>query len=303
MTVWEAARRWLRGRRGEDVSVPVPVETGPALRRARSLCVAGGKGGTGKSTVSAALAAGLARTGRVLLVDGDLGMGNAHLLQDAVPRWTLVDVVHGRVGAREALVPCGPGLDLLAGGSGYSRVANLEPSELARLAAGVGSLEGDYDWLLVDAAAGISRQTLELAAACDRVLLVTTPDVTALTDAYAFLKVFLAQGARRMPELVLNRERTREEGDEALRRIADTARRFLGVELWSVARLPEDDAARLALRRREPVPVAAPSSELARALERLVGELELQEDEPVDTTWGERLLRGLAARSSTGAGG
>jgi MinD-like ATPase involved in chromosome partitioning or flagellar assembly len=133
-----------------------------------SLCIASGKGGTGKSVVTASLAALFAPRGRTLLVDADFGVGNAHILHDVAPRATCVDVVEGGLGVREALVACGKDLDLLAAGSGVPRMAELSSYELHVLASGLREVESSYRYVLVDSAAGVSHQTMAFARAVRR---------------------------------------------------------------------------------------------------------------------------------------
>ena len=152
------------------LAVPVPTEAVPAFRRsvltplgpprAASLCVASGKGGTGKSVVAASLACQLADRGRTLILDADFGVGNAHILQDVTPTATLVEVALGQASVRDALVPCSGRIDLLGAGSGVPRMAELSRYEVQLIASGLEQVETDYRYLLVDSAAGISRQTL-----------------------------------------------------------------------------------------------------------------------------------------------
>lgn len=235
-----------------------------------SLCIASGKGGTGKSIVTAALAAHFAERGRTLLVDADFGVGNAHILQDVSPELTCVDVIEGRVGVAEALVNCGEGLDLLAAGSGVPRMSELSSCELHVLASGLGQLEPGYRTLLIDSAAGVSHQTLAFARACDALLVVTTSDLTAMTDAYAFLKLYFAGRAGAKALLLVNRAASAEEAEEVTRRIARVGERFLGTAPRCVGWLPHDPAVSACVNRRGPVTRLEPGSEVARAL-RTVG--------------------------------
>lgn len=257
-------------------SAPARRGPSPQARHAPSICIVSGKGGTGKTTLTASLAHLFAQRRRTLLLDADLGVANAHILQDVTPTRTLVDVVEGRCTVREVVVPVEPDLALIGGGSGFSRMAGLTELELELVAAGLSDLEREADLLLVDSAAGLSAQTVTFAAASDLVLLVTTPDLTAITDAYAFLKVFL----RRRPEgdvlLVVNRARDEAQGDQAARRIVDVSHKFLGRSPRWIGTLPEDDAAFRSTQRRRPVARAEPDSALARGI---AGIRDLLEDE------------------------
>lgn len=247
-----------------------PARSGPT-DRARSICVASGKGGTGKSSVAASLATLLARRGRTLLLDADLGCANAHILQDVHPEYSFADVIAGDRGIADIVTPCHEGLDLLPGGSGFARLAGLRTYELEMIGRGLSRLEPDYEHLVVDSAAGLSRQTVAFAAACDMTLLVTTPDVTAMTDAYAFLKVFVrqcgVQGIERpMPLLVVNRAADAAEGESVARRLQDVVMKFLGQRMEYLTALPDDRAAFRCTQRRTTIVQGEPDSELALAL-------------------------------------
>jgi flagellar biosynthesis protein FlhG len=203
------------------------------------------------------------------LIDADLGVGNAHILQDLHPERTLIDVVQGRVEMAEARTHCRDGLDLLAGGSGVSSVASLAPVELRLLANGLARLDDQYSFQIIDSAAGISDQTLALAAASDIVLVVTTPDVTAMTDAYALLKVLFSKGYDGIPLVVVNRVTEPGEGERVAARIAQVSERFLRRELRWIGNLPEDRAVVRSVAARQPVSLCEPASEVAHALQQL----------------------------------
>ncbi|MBI1381566.1 MAG: AAA family ATPase [Planctomycetaceae bacterium] len=259
-----------------------------AARRpaAHSLCVASGKGGVGKTAVAASLAQLFARLGSTLIVDGDLGVGNAHILQDVQPERHLGDVVCGRVSLRDALVSCEPHLDLVCGGSGLPHLAHLEPSERRLLALGLADVQRDYRAMLVDCGAGVSDQTLDFAEGSDGTLLVTTPDVTALTDAYAFYKVLLARQPDALVWLVVNRAQDAAEAQRVLERFEHVSRRFLGASPKGIGWIPDDPAVRAAVNRRRAVVRAEPTSPSSRALAELFA----------------RLVRELSAREPAGLG-
>jgi flagellar biosynthesis protein FlhG len=270
---WERTRkpaRWA-GLEPEAASGGGALASSPGVApaRAASICIASGKGGTGKSVVAASLATLCASRSRTLLVDADFGVGNAHILQDVTPQHSFIEVAEGTRPVRDARTRCRPNLDLVAGGSGVSSLANLGSYELSLIACGIEELELEDGYVIVDSAAGISNQTIALAAASDVVLLVTTPDVTAMTDAYAFLKVFVRQNPRAMPLLVVNRCTERGEAEHVAQRVTDVTRKFLGRDLVCIAALPEDRAAFRCTQHRMPVTVGEPHSPLAVALRGL----------------------------------
>ena len=261
-------------------------------RRAASICVASGKGGTGKSVVTASLANLFAARGRTLVVDADMGVGNAHILQNVSPPRSFVDVVAGRCAVSEAVVQCNDQLHLLSAGSGVSRMAGLSAYELHLIAGGIEELEPAYDFILVDSAAGISDQTVAFAAACDLVLVVTTPDLTAMTDAYAFIKVLHQRRPHQHPMVVVNRvdqqaavgdAHDREQtGARVAERIRSVCQRFLGMEPRWVGSIPEDRSVVRSVASRRPVVLFDPEGPAATALGGLALPLlaELERIEP-----------------------
>ncbi|MCK6445554.1 MAG: MinD/ParA family protein [Planctomycetes bacterium] len=264
--------RWidrLPERRGERWPVRRPL-AGPRALRSSTICVASGKGGTGKSVVTASLATLIAERGRTLLVDADLGVGNAHILQDVQPTKSLADLVQGRASARELVVPCRRGLDLIAAGSGVSRMASLAPHENRRIAEALEELDKTYDFVVVDSGAGISPQTISFAAASDVVLIVTTPDVTAMTDAYAFLKVLSARATECVPLVIVNRIAEPGEGERVAHRLGEVAQKFLGRELRFFGALPEDRAVVRSVAARRAVVLSEPGAAISLALRGLV---------------------------------
>ncbi|MEO6710901.1 MAG: P-loop NTPase [Planctomycetota bacterium] len=270
---WDQALRILQPLRApQTMSSSLARETALLHRsHAPSICVASGKGGTGKSVVSAAFAALWAEHCRTLLIDADLGVGNAHLMQNVQPKLTLVDVVRGRARSSQALTICSPRLDLLAGGSGVSQMASLTPAELSRIAQGIEQLDAGYEALIVDSAAGISEQTIAFAAAADLAVIVTTPDPTAMTDAYAFLKVLLARKPDACVDLIVNRTFEEDEGARTAQRIESVCQRFLGRGVRYIGCVPDDREVVKSVARRLCVITAAPECSAALALRKLQG--------------------------------
>jgi flagellar biosynthesis protein FlhG len=278
---WEQTLRRLHGRRDGDLQRNGHPSNGRAdgasigTRAAASVCIASGKGGTGKSVITASLATLLSARGETLLVDADLGIGNAHILFDVSPARSLVDVVHGQARVRDVVERCGEHLALVGGGSGVSHMAGLSAYELHLIARGIEEIERDYDYVVVDSAAGISEQTVAFAAACDVVLVVTTPDLTAMTDAYALLKALFSRDPERAPLLAVNRVADdldgehEHSGEHVADRLCTVCRRFLGREPRYIGRVPEDRSVVRSVAARRPVLQHAPGSPAALALQAL----------------------------------
>lgn len=201
-----------------------------ATKAAPWLAIAGAKGGVGKTMLATNLALLLARSGyRTLLVDFDPGCGNVGVhLRLAAPR-DLDDVATGRCAPHEALVD-GPGrIRVLLGRSGSTALTEAPAPRVDALLQAIAGAAADCDVVVVDTGAGIGPTTLAAAARADLTLAVTTPDVSALTDTYALCKV-LHQRGRTLPQLVVNRTRSRDEAMRTAARLATVTRKFLAAE-------------------------------------------------------------------------
>ncbi|MFM8698607.1 MAG: hypothetical protein ACKOF7_08085, partial [Phycisphaerales bacterium] len=133
---------------------------------------------------------------RTVLVDADLGMANLDIMAGVRPAHSAAEWLGGRVTLAECFVAVAPRMWLLGGASGLARMADLSPAQRQRLVEGLSHVASHVDLMVLDLGAGIGAGTLELAGAADRVLMVTTPEPTALTDAYGFMKACVRGGRR-----------------------------------------------------------------------------------------------------------
>jgi len=246
---------------------PFAPEARPPLK---VLAVAGGKGGTGKTNLAVNLAVAAAEGGRrVLLIDGDAALANADVLLDVAPRHHLGDVLAGTLPIEDALIESRYGVTLLPGASGELAVERL--GDEARLAL-LGALEGlgdAYDVVVIDTASGVSPNALFFAGAAQQIALVTTPEPTALIDAYAGLKALVKRHRVEQAQLIVNQAAGGAIAVEVHERLAHLARRFLGVEVRLAGWLPFDALVHRAVMRRVPVLVDAPDAAFADRLRGL----------------------------------
>lgn len=239
-----------------------------AARRARVVCIASGKGGVGKSILATNLAVLRARQGeRVLLIDFDVGFANDHLLFGLAPKHDLVSVLDGRASALDALVPGPEGVQLLSGGVGRTELVSATRRELERLFRALAPLESRFDRILIDHGAGLSYATLAQLAVAPTLLLVTSHEVTALSDAYALFKRALAANPRVRAGLVINRAPSRAHVESAWERYSGACRKFLGAVPELVGWIPADEAVSASVDERKPLVLARPDAAAARAFE------------------------------------
>src|SRR3954451_14207678 len=227
--------------------------------RASVIAITSGKGGVGKSNVAVNLSIKLASAGKnVVLLDADLGLANADVLCNIDLPFNLAHVIARKKELKDVMVKGPGGFKLIGGASGLARMADLSDDDRQRLVAALAELEFQADIILIDTGAGISPNVLSFTRAADHVLVVTTPEPTAITDAYAVIKVISRDGSPRRVSLLVNQTRTVNEGRIVYDRIAKVARQFLNVGVLDAGCVPADDNVLMAVRRRTPFALAAP---------------------------------------------
>jgi flagellar biosynthesis protein FlhG len=240
----------------------------------RVVAVVSGKGGVGKTNVTANLAVALARQGRrVCVLDADLGLANLDVLLGLSPTLSLRHVLRGGRRLAEVIVEGPAGVRIIPAASGAEELTALAPADRLRLLDELETLDGSLDALLVDTAAGISTNVLYFSAAAADALIVITPEPTSLTDAYALMKVLAARYGRREFLVAVNMAAGSADAEAAYRRLARVAERFLRVRVEYQGYVPFDDAVPRAVRQQVPVVLAAPGAPASLALERLADRL------------------------------
>ena len=243
--------------------------------RASVIAVTSGKGGVGKSNVAVNLAVQLASAGKsVVLLDADLGLANADVLCNIDLPFNLAHVIARKKELRDVMVKGPGGFKLIGGASGLARMADLSDDDRQRLVAALAELELQADVILIDTGAGISPNVLSFTRAADHVLVVTTPEPTAITDAYAVVKVISRDGAVHRVSLLVNQVRAPAEAKIVYDRIAKVARQFLNISVFDAGYIPADDNVPLSVRRRVPFTLAFPRSPASQALAHLAIRLE-----------------------------
>lgn len=270
-----------------DANRPIPTAS-----RATTLAVTSGKGGVGKTSVSVNLAVQLSQMGRdVILLDADLGTANADVVCNINPQRNLSHVVAGRCSLQDALVDAPGGFRLIAGASGLSQMAALSEFERARLMDQMRSLEEQADLILIDTGAGVGPNVLGFLVAADQILVVTTPEPTAITDAYAVIKTVCRQGDGLDIRLLVNMVRDEREARAVYDRVSGVCRRFLNLTPRYAGHILSDTRVPHAVRRRQPFVLEHPASPASVCMHRLAHRIDRHASTPRD----HGLLRRMAA--------
>ena len=257
---------------------PQPVEG--ATHRGRITAITSGKGGVGKTFLSANLAAALSRQGeRVLVLDADLGLANLDVVLNLFPKITLHDVFTGRSSVDEAILAGPGGYSVLLAGSGMVEYSRLTPEVRDQLQQVIDEVAPRFDRVLLDTGAGISDVVLYTVSLAQQVLVVATPEPTSLTDAYATIKVLAMTQQRYRPQLVVNQVRKAGEGRAVRQQLQTVIDRYVSptlpepVTIELVGEVPIDPSVREAVLKRELLMNRQPKAPAALALNLLASRL------------------------------
>ncbi|RME36406.1 MAG: MinD/ParA family protein [Planctomycetota bacterium] len=233
-----------------------------------SIAVTSGKGGVGKSNIAVNLSIALSREGwRVVLVDADLGLANADLLMNLKPRYTLSHVLQGLRSVEEVCVKGPEGVRLIPGASGLHELADLSEFERQNLIVQLRKLDANTDIAVFDCGAGLSRNVMSFALAADRIMVITTPEPPALTDAYATIKALVQEGRRYGIGLFVNRVESRSQAEAVHRRVAEVGRKFLDYSVANFGYMLQDSNVELAVREQVPFVLRYPGCSASACIE------------------------------------
>lgn len=241
---------------------------------ARVITVTSGKGGVGKTNFTVNLALSLGNMGqKVLLIDADLGMANVDVVLGCSAPYSILNLLEDRF-SLEDVVSDGPcGIKFMTGGSGIYHLANLNNLQLQRIISQITLFDRWADFVLIDTGAGISRNVLNFVMAADEIIIITTPEPTAITDAYAMMKAYRGNGGSAPMHLVVNRVQDAREGEIVVDKLNKATFRFLGFTVNSLGFVNEDPAVVRAVKKQIPFTLAYPQALSTRCIENIANKL------------------------------
>lgn len=242
--------------------------------RAFTIAVTSGKGGGGKTNIALNLAIALSRLdASVGLFDANLGLGNIDLLCGLNGYWNLSHVVTGARTLSEIVLRGPEGIDVVPGASGLADVADCPESAQQEIFQQLDAFEQSHDFVIIDSGPGIHRSVREFVSAAELVLVVTTPEPTALADAYATIKALSASNGPRL-EVIVNQATSSQQADVIVERLQQTSRLFVYKEVGSAGCVPFDPAVAASVLRRRPLLLEQPMAPAARAITQIARRLQ-----------------------------
>lgn len=245
-----------------------------AKHNAHVIAVTSGKGGVGKTSTSVNLAISLAANGgRVILLDADLGLANVEVLMGLGSLYNLAHVIEGSKSILDILVKAPGGIEVVPGSSGLAKVADLDAPSRERLLNGVRELQQAADFIVIDTMAGIGRNAAGFAAAADEVVLVTTPEPSAIVDAYAMLKTIYYLREDAIARLLVNMAANQAQAKAVASKLANVSQQYLGKNLSYLGFLPRDPHVSQAVMQSQPFVLAFPNAPATKYMQMLAGRI------------------------------
>ncbi len=270
-------------------------------KKARVIAVTSGKGGVGKTSTSVNLAITLAaRGGRVVLLDADLGLANVEVLMGLSSMFNLEHVIEGQKRLTEILVRAPGGIELIPGSSGLSRMADLPHQARQRILEGIEELQDEVEFIVIDTMAGIGQNAVSFATAADEVLLVTTPEPSAIVDAYAMLKTIYSLRKDSIIRLVVNMVGNQAQAKAVATKLSNVSQQYLGRNLSYLGCLPRDPHVSQAVMQSQPFALLYPNAPAAKYMQVLASRLVHQpiSAEPARESFLKRFAQTLGIASS-----
>jgi flagellar biosynthesis protein FlhG len=245
-------------------------------QQTRIIAISSGKGGVGKTNISINLALAYAQVGKkVIVMDADLGLANVNVVLGIIPKYNLYHLIRRQKTMKDIILDTKYGIRIVAGASGFSKIANLSEEERQAFISELSELS-NADVIIIDTSAGVSSNVLAFIAAADDVIIVTTPEPTAITDAYGIIKIIATEidNMNLGLKLIVNRVKTVTEGKKVAERVINIAGQFLNLKVDYLGFVYEDPAVPAAVVRQRPFLVTDPKGKAAICLQHIVGRLE-----------------------------
>lgn len=243
--------------------------------------ITSGKGGVGKTNFTVNTAIALQKRGkRVLIIDADLGMANVDILIGVFPKVTLYDVLFKEKPLSEAIINGPGGVRILPGGSGILKMTELEGRQIDRIAEDFLQLQ-DVDVILIDTGAGISKNLMSFVTFSKETIIVTTPEPTAMTDAYGMIKTISDIGLKKNLKVVVNRAVSKNMAVSTFERLRATVDSFLNITLEDLGYILDDSRVSNAVMERKAFVLQYPGAVASKCIEQIVDRMMEQESKAV----------------------
>jgi len=270
-------------------------------QKTRIIAVTSGKGGVGKTNVATNMGIAYAQMGKkVIVLDADLGLANVNVIMNVIPQYNLYHVIKKQKKLSEIIIDTEYGIKLIVGASGFAKIANMGEAERNEFINEMYTLS-DVDIIIIDTSAGVSKNVLSFVAAADEVVIITTSEPTAITDAYGIIKVIATEvdNMNLNLKMIINRVDSAAEGKRIADRMINIAAQFLNLKIEYLGFIYNDPLVTKAVLKQKPFIIAEPNGKAASCLKHIVSRMEKNEIPETGSEGGgfARFIKKLFGRS------
>ena len=249
----------------EDINL---VASNANQASSRIICVTSGKGGVGKTNFTINLAIALSKQDlRVVVIDADLGLANIDVVTGSIPKFTLLDIIRTDRSIEEIMNDGPGGVKIISGGSGVLDLVDMPQENFDKIIGRLDEVCKYADIILIDTGAGISKSVMSFVLAANEVIVVTTPEPTAITDAYAMIKTVSLQDKGKKIKVVINRSENINEGKITFEKLQNASEKFLNVKIEKLGYLVDDSNVSRAVKLQNPFLLQFPNARVSKNIE------------------------------------
>ena len=243
-------------------------------RHSRVITVTSGKGGVGKTNVAVNLAIAFSQMGlKVVVLDVDFGLSNIDVLFGITPKYSMADLIKNEKNIFEVLTDGPNNIKFISGGSGMEDLLKLKRYQLDRFMQNVSLLDKLYDIIIIDTGAGLSDKVMNFVLAADEVLLVTTPEPTSMTDAYALIKLVSIKNKHKNIKVLVNRAINEREAISVYKKLSMVSEKFLSLKLYYIGYILNDELVSKSVKKQVPFSINYPKSQIALQVKNIADSL------------------------------
>jgi len=251
----------------------------------RTIAVASGKGGVGKTNITANLAIAFRKLNKkVLVIDADLGLSNIDVILNLATKYNIRHLFNGEKNLKDLIVEGPAGIKILPASSGIQELTELDEFQRLRLIEEFEAYDGEVDYLLIDTSSGISTNVAFFCMAAQEIIIVTSSEPTAMTDAYALMKVLFTKYQEKNFKILVNNVKDEKEATDVYRRLSIAAEKFLSISLDYLGYVPYDALLQKAVRQQRALIEIYPESEAATCIMQIAHKISIETNNNIKGT-------------------